>query len=91
MAHIVASYYAADKLLKPLGVDTKRLIRCHIFFEPDDMVRVNCEYALEDPSKEAVGRWKRYALAELIPTPQDEFDDLMEVYDETIGTQEQTD
>lgn len=81
-ANIVASYWVADKLLKPLGVDTKHLIRCHIFFEPNDMVRVNCEYALEDPSKEAVGRWKRYALAELEGTPEEIFDDIIEIFDE---------
>ncbi len=82
MATIVTSYYVADKLLKPLGIDTKHLIRCHIFFEPDDIVRVNCEYALEDPSKEAVGRWKRYALAELEDTPEDIFEDILELLDE---------
>ena len=80
-SNIVASYYVADKLLKPLGINTKCLIRCHIFFEPDDLVLVKCEYALEDPSKEAVGRWKRYALAELMETPEDVFDDIMELID----------
>ena len=77
---IVASYDVVDKLLKPLGIDTKHLIRCHIYFGPDDMVRVHVEYALEEPTQDALTEWKRYALAELEDTPEQVFDDIIRIF-----------
>ncbi len=79
---IVTSNYAAKELLEPLGISMKGLKRCHIFFEPDDLVLVKVEYALHEPSKEAKAKWKRYALTELKATPKEEFDDIIEILGE---------
>ena len=79
---IVTSNYAAKELLEPLGISMKGLKRCHIFFEPDDLVLVKVEYALHEPSKRAKARWKRYALSELKETPEEVFDDIIEILDE---------
>jgi len=62
---IISSNTAIDKLLKPLGIETKNLRSCTMHFEMDDIVRVTVVYLLEDPGEEAILVLKKYALTEL--------------------------
>jgi len=70
MGNVVSSHYAMNLLLKPLGIDIKRLYKCTIVFEIDDAVRITTEHFLEEPSEEAQKLIKRFYLAEIYDKKQ---------------------
>ena len=62
---IVGSNYAAEKILKPLGINIKNAISATIYFRKDDIVTAQVTYLVDIPDKWDQIELKNFRLVEI--------------------------